>query len=80
MTSLYILARNGLFFRTHALIDSGANGFAFIDVSFLNYLSPFLKPMLKRLKTPLRVKSYNGLNGAEITYYILINLTVDGRI
>jgi hypothetical protein len=80
MISPYILARNGLFFRTYTLIDSGANGFAFIDTSFLNRLSPFLKPVLKRLKTPLRVKGYNGLNGADITHYILLNLTVDDRI
>jgi hypothetical protein len=80
MISLCILARNGLFFRTYALIDSGANGFAFIDTSFLNYLSPFLKPVLKRLKTPLRVKGYNSLNGIDITYYTLLNLTVDDRI
>jgi transposase InsO family protein len=80
MISPYILARNGLFFCTHALIDSGANGFAFIDASFLNRLSPFLKPVLKRLKTPLRVKGYNGLNGADITHYTLLNLTVDDRI
>jgi hypothetical protein len=80
MTSLCILVRNGLFFRTYALIDSGANGFAFIDASFLNRLSPFLKPVLKRLKTPLRVKGYNGLYGVDITYYILLNLTVDDCI
>jgi hypothetical protein len=80
MTSPCILARNGLFFRTYALIDSGANGFAFIDAAFLNRLSPFLKPVLKRLKTPLRVKGYNGLHGADITHYTLLNLTVDDRI
>jgi hypothetical protein len=53
MISLCILVRNGLFFCTYTLIDLGANGFAFIDASFLNRLSPFLKPVLKRLKTPL---------------------------
>lgn len=79
MTSPCMLAKNGLFFRTQALIDSGANGFAFIDASFLNHISSFLKPVLKRLKSPLQVKGYNGVKGREITHYTLLNLTVDGR-
>jgi hypothetical protein len=80
MTLPCTLTKNGLFFQTKALIDSGANGFAFVDASFLKRLSPILKPILKRLKSPLQVKGYNGSKGQEITHYTLINLTVDGRV
>ncbi|PQE31888.1 retrovirus protein [Rutstroemia sp. NJR-2017a WRK4] len=80
MTTFCTLAKNGLSFPTKALIDSGANSFVFIDTTFLKYLSPFFKPILRSLKTPIQVRGYNGNQGPRITYYTLLNLTVDGRI
>jgi hypothetical protein len=80
ITMSCILAKNGLSFPTKALIDLGANGFVFIDVTFLKYLLPFFKPILCLLKTPLQVKGYNGIKGPKITYYTLLNLTIDSCI
>jgi hypothetical protein len=74
------LVKNGLFFPTKALIDSGANSFVFIDITFLKHLSPFFKPILYLLKTSLQVKGYNGIKGPKIIYYTLLNLTVDSCI
>jgi hypothetical protein len=74
------LAKNRLSFPTKALIDSEANSFVFIDTTFLKYLSPFFKSILRSLKSPLQIKSYNGIQGRKIIYYTLLNLTVDGRI
>ncbi|PQE16370.1 retrovirus poly protein [Rutstroemia sp. NJR-2017a BVV2] len=67
------LAKNGLSFPTRALIDSEANSFAFIDTTFLKYLSPFFKPILHLLKTPF-------IKDPKITYYTLLNLIVDNYI
>jgi hypothetical protein len=53
ITIFCILAKNGFSFPTKALIDLGANSFVFIDITFLKYLSPFFKPILCLLKTPL---------------------------
>jgi hypothetical protein len=80
ITIFCTLAKNRLSFPTKALIDSEANGFVFIDVTFLKYLLPFFKPILYSLKTPLQVKGYNGIKGPKIIYYTLLNLTVDGCI
>jgi hypothetical protein len=80
MTTFYTLAKNRLSFLTKALIDLGANSFAFIDTTFLKHLLPFFKPILCSLKSPLQVKGYNGIKGPKITYYTLLNLTVDSRI
>jgi hypothetical protein len=80
MTTFCTLAKNRLSFPTKTLIDSGANGFAFIDTTFLKHLSPFFKPILHSLKSPLQVKGYNSIQGRKITHYTLLNLTVDSRI
>jgi hypothetical protein len=56
-----ILAKNGFFFPTKALIDLGANSFVFIDTTFFKYLSPFFKPILYSLKSLLQVKGYNSI-------------------
>jgi hypothetical protein len=62
----YTLAKNGHSYTTKALIDSGANGFALIDKTFLCKLTPFFKPFTARLLKPLKVKGYNGQPGATI--------------
>jgi hypothetical protein len=80
ITTSCTLAKNELSFPTKALIDSGANSFAFIDTTFLKYLLPFFKPILYSLKSPLQVKGYNGIKGPKIIYYTLLNLTVDSCI
>ncbi|PQE32165.1 gag polymerase env protein [Rutstroemia sp. NJR-2017a WRK4] len=79
MTTFCTLAKNGLSFPTKALIDSRANSFIFIDATFLKHLSPFFKPILCSLKTPIQVRGYNGNQGPRITHYTLLNLTVDSR-
>jgi hypothetical protein len=80
ITTFCTLAKNGLSFPTKALIDSEANSFVFIDTTFLKHLSPFFKPILCSLKSPLQVKGYNSIQGRKITYYTLLNLTVDSHI
>ena len=62
-----------------SLIDSGANGFAFIDTLLAIDIANFFKLKLQRLPKPLGVKGYNGKLGTSITHILRLHLTVDGR-
>ena len=73
------ISKNGYSYQTRALIDSGANGLAFIDTTLLTLLFPMFKPRFIALETPIEVKSYNGTRGSAITHFVYLNLTVDYR-
>jgi len=80
LTTRVTLTKNGLAYKVSALLDSGANGYYFIDYSLLKSLSFFLHPLIQRLPTSIPIKGYNGASGTPITHYTLLNLTVDKRI
>jgi predicted aspartyl protease len=71
---------NGFAVSTYSLIDTGANGFVFIDESFAQLLFSKLGWKIEKLPFPsLPVKGYNGKQGTCITSYLRIHLTLDGR-
>ncbi|TVY12534.1 hypothetical protein LARI1_G009612, partial [Lachnellula arida] len=71
---------NGYAISTYSLIDTGANGFVFIDERFAQLLSKELGWEIKKLPSPsLPVKGYDGKQGTRITSFIRIHLTLDGR-
>jgi predicted aspartyl protease len=65
---------------TYSLIDTGANGFVFIDESFAQLLFSKLGWKIEKLSFPsLPVKGYDSKQGTCITSYLRIHLTLDGR-
>jgi len=80
LTTRATLTRNGLSYKLPALLDSGANGYCFIDSSFLKSLSFFLKPMIQRLPMIVPIKGFNGALGTPISHYARLNLTIEGRL
>jgi transposase InsO family protein len=80
MTVSCTLSKNGIAHQLPGLIDSGANGYAFVDGTLLKSVSRFFKPFISPLPSPIPVKGYNGQNGAPITHYAVLNLTIDRRI
>lgn len=64
---------------TRALIDSGANGFVFIDTQCAVDIARFLSLKTRRLPRTVPVKGYNGREGQPITHYLRLHLTVDRR-
>ena len=73
------LSYNGYAVQLHALADSGANGFVFINTSCAIDIAKFLNLKVKRLPEPINVKGYNGQAGKAITHILQLHLTVDGR-
>ena len=71
------LTYNGYGVQTSALVDSGANGFIFIDAQFAKDLSKFLNTQITPLEAPCPVKGYDGQPGRPATHMITLNLGVD---
>ena len=63
----------------YILLNSGANGFAFVDTRYANNLTKFFNLIPISLPEPIPVKGYNSKSRAIITYIIRAHLTVDGR-
>jgi predicted aspartyl protease len=73
------LSKNGYSVSTKALIDSGANGFIFIDTLCAADIAQYLGLKTRRLPQPAAVKGYDGKSENAITHFLLLHLTVDGR-
>lgn len=80
MTSSCVLSKAGIGYRVSALIDTGANGYAFIDQSLLKLLTRMLVPFIQSLPHSIPIKGYNGISGQPITHFVHLILTIDHRI
>jgi len=54
------ISRNGYGIDLHALADTGANGFAFIDTACAIDTAKFLNLEATPLKEPIAVKGFDG--------------------
>jgi transposase InsO family protein len=73
------LSKNGYSIQLHALADSGANGFIFLDTLCAIDMAKFLGIKAQRLPTAINVKGYDGKTGNSITHILRLHLTIDGR-
>ncbi len=69
--------QNGMGIKTYTLIDTGANGFIFIDTGLASLAIRHLDVDFKELKKPYTVKGFDGKRGKTITYYLELNLYID---
>jgi Reverse transcriptase (RNA-dependent DNA polymerase)/RNase H-like domain found in reverse transcriptase/Retroviral aspartyl protease len=79
LTIACMLSTNGTSVASRALIDSGANGFIFVNTLFAIDLVRSFNITAARLPSPIQVKGYNGKPGKPVTHYIRLHLTVDQR-
>ena len=73
------LARNGLFIKTLAHIDGGANIFGIVKTSLAYQLSQRFGVKFIKLPQVITPTGYNGLAGEPIRYALLLTLTIDKR-
>src|SRR5450432_1544087 len=73
------LSSNGYSIKMHALADSGANGFVFIDTACAVDIAKFLNLKAQRLSSSIKVKGYDGKASNSVTYVLRLHLTIDGR-
>jgi transposase InsO family protein len=70
---------NGRGVSLKSLLDTGANGFTFIDAALAADIAKHTGARARKLPWHVPVKGYNGSFGKAITHYIRLHLTVDGR-
>jgi hypothetical protein len=73
------LRKAGIAIQVHALGDTGACGFVFIDSRFASDLCHTLGLKPQQLPHPVYLKGYDGSRGSPITQYLLFNIEIDGR-
>ena len=72
-----MLNQNGIGIRTQALIDTGANGFIFIDTKLAQTIQKHFGLLSKNLPNPCSVQGFDGREADLITQYLEISLLID---
>ena len=73
------LAKNGIGIDLDILVDTGANGFAFIDATLANQLCESLSLQLTALPRAIQAKGYDGRKGQVASHCLTLNLILEGR-
>jgi hypothetical protein len=73
------ITTNGYGTPTAALIDSGANGFSFINTLLAYDIAKFHGLKVSKLPRPIRVKGYDNKVATSATRYIRFGLLLDHR-
>ena len=73
------LAKHGISIQLRSLIDTGANGFAFLNKPFAEKLQNFLGITPQRLLQPITIKGYDGKANNQITSYLSLSFIIDKR-
>ena len=61
------ISNNGLGIKTRTLIDTGANGFIFIDQQLARKASQYLDSLIRTLPKQYNVTGYDGRESTPIT-------------
>ena len=78
-TLLCTISNNGIGIKTTSLIDTGANGYTFINLNFARTIQTFLGVSSIRLKEPCKVRGFDGRQAASITHFLELMLELDSR-
>jgi len=78
-TITYKIVQNGYSVAINTLVDTGANGFVFLDAHLALLIARFFKTRTIPLKNPCAVRGYDGKSETPITHAMILNLIVDGR-
>ena len=74
-----LIGKNGYVFDTSSLVDSGANGYLFINTTLAYNLAKKLNLTLYTLPIMIPIKGFNSKRAEPLTYVIFLNLQLNGR-
>jgi hypothetical protein len=70
--------KNGYGIKSSSLIDTGTNGYAFIDSRFIEKVfKKLLDVKLKPLLIPCNIRGFDGKQGMSITHFVCLTLDID---
>jgi hypothetical protein len=73
------ISSNGLGIKTRTLIDTRANGYAFINTDFVAIATRFLDTKVQRLPAACNVQGFNSKMAQLITDYVELTMLINGR-
>ena len=73
----YTISRNRYGIDLHALTNTKANGFAFINIACAINTAKFLNIKAIPLKEPIAVKGFDGKWGHTVTYILTLYLSIN---
>lgn len=76
---LYIILKNGICIPLTTFADSRANGFAFINITYIIDIAKFFNLKAKHFIRPINTKGFNGRPGKLVTHFLSFNLSLDGQ-
>ena len=78
-TFLYIISSNKLRIKTYILINTKANGYAFINTEFAALATRFLNTKTQQLLILCNIQGFNSKIAQLITDYIKLTLLINKR-
>ena len=74
------LVYNGIYIiHISALLDSGANGFIFLDTCYAKDIMKFLGRKATPLSRLITIKGYDSMPSKPIIHYLLLDLVINRR-
>jgi hypothetical protein len=71
------ISYNGFGIDLHALANTRANGFAFIDTACAIDTAKFLNIKATQLEEPIVVKGFDSKQGHTVTYILSLHLSIN---
>jgi len=78
-TFLCIVSSNRLGIKTYTLINTRANGYAFINTNFVATATRFLDTKIQRLLIACNMRGFNSKIAQPITDYIELSIIINRR-
>jgi hypothetical protein len=76
-TISYTILHNSYRINLHALTNTRANRFTFIDTAYAIDTAKFLNIKATKLKEPIAVKGFDGKQGYTVTYFLTLHLSIN---
>jgi len=71
------VSQNGYRVNSTALINTGVNGFAFINTAYIINVAKFLNIKATLLEKPVQVKGYNGQASKPVTHILKLHISLN---
>ena len=74
-----LLHHQGIGIRLNSLVDTGAQGFLFLNSQIASSVSTALRQPIRKLPYPVQVRGFKDKITSNVTHYIRLHFNIDGR-
>jgi predicted aspartyl protease len=74
-----LLHNQGIGVQLNSLVDTGAQGFLFLNTQIASSVSTALRQPIRKLPYKVQVRGFKDQITSHVTHYIRLHLNIDGR-